>query len=264
MTTCICNRWVKNMDLGIKNKVAIVTGSAGAGLGRADAQALADAGAKVALVDIQNPSETADIINQSGGEARGYVCDISKMDQVTATVEKITQELGPVTILVNNASILSTVGFFADIPPEKFNRDIEVNTIGTSNITRAVWPHMLKAKWGRVVMMSSIAGTRGGAGQTSYSLTKASVIGLGMSLALEGARFGITVNIIAPGVIQSAAAMHGIRDDMLDRMKKATAMKRFGEVQEIADTVAFLASQKSSYITGQVIHVDGGLGLFVF
>jgi 3-oxoacyl-[acyl-carrier protein] reductase len=252
------------MDYGLKQRVAIVTGSASDGLGRVDAMVLASYGAKVAVVDVAPTDETVKMITDLGGSAKGYQCDISKVDQVNQTVEKINSELGPVSILVNNASILTTVGTFAEIPIEKWNRDVEVNTIGTTNITRAVWPQMIANKWGRIVMMSSIAGTRGGLGQTSYSTTKASVIGLGRALALEGARFNITVNIIAPGIIKSKMAMEGLRADMLERMKKATAMRRFGEPQEIADTVAFLCSEKSSYITGQVIHVDGGLGLFVF
>lgn len=252
------------MDYGIKNRVAMVTGAAGNGLGRADALALSACGVNVAVVDIRPCDETVKLLTQKGGRAAGYECDISNMDQVQKVVERIAADLGPVTILVNNASILSTVGFFADIPVEKWNRDIEVNTIGTANVSRAVWPMMQKEKWGRIVMMASIAGTMGGAGQTSYAATKASVIGLGKSLALEGARFGINVNIIAPGVIQSEFAVTGIRPDMLERMKNRTALRRLGEVREIADTVAFLCSEKSSYITGQVLAVDGGMGLFVF
>lgn len=251
------------MDYGIKEKVALVTGAAGEGLGRADAIALAKCGAKIAALDIASCDETVKIITSEGGTAKGYKCDISKVDQVNDTIKKINSELGPVVILVNNASILTTIGMFADIPPEKFNRDIEVNTIGTANVTRAVWPDMVKNKWGRIVMMSSIAGTNGGLGQTSYSTTKSSVIGLGKSLALEGARANITVNVIAPGVIKTAIIKF-MRPDMVERMQKSTAMRRLGEPREIADTIAFLCSEKASYITGQVIGVDGGMGLFVF
>ena len=251
------------IDYGIKDKVAIVTGAAGQGLGRADAVALAKSGAKVAVLDIADGSETVGLITAAGGTAKSYICDISKVDQIQSTIAQINQDLGQISILINNASILSTVGMFADIAPEKWNRDIEVNTIGTANITRAVWPQMIKQNWGRVVMMSSIAGTHGGLGQTSYSATKASVVGLGKSLALEGGRNNITVNIIAPGVIETAAAGF-IRDDMKERMKKATAIKRFGRVEEIGDTIAFLCSQQASYITGQVIGVDGGASLFIF
>lgn len=252
------------MDYGIQNKVALVTGAASDGLGRADALVLAQCGAKVAIVDILQALETVDLIQKQGSVANDYVCDISKPDQVETTVCQIQKDMGPVSILVNNASILTTVGMFGDIPIQKWNRDIEVNTIGTANITRAVWPQMMEQKWGRIVMMSSVAGTLGGLGQTSYATTKASVIGLAKSLALEGARFNITANVIAPGIIKSKMAMEGLRGDMLERMKKTTAMRRFGEPEEIANTVAFLCSEQAGYITGQVISVDGGLSLFVF
>lgn len=252
------------MDLGLKGKVAIVTGSAGEGLGRAQAIALANEGAKIAIVDIQPTDQTVSLIESKGGIAKGYTCDISKIEQVNGVVQKIISDLGPIGILVNNASILTTVGMFTDIPVERWNRDVEVNTIGTANMSRAVWPHLVAQKWGRIIMISSIAGTMGGLGQTSYSTTKASVIGLAKSLALEGARANITANVIAPGVIKSKLAMEGLRGDMLERMKQRTPMRRFGEVEEIANTTAFLCSEKASYITGQVLHVDGGMGLFVF
>lgn len=252
------------MELGIKDRVAIVTGAAGEGLGRADALALAEAGCKIAIVDVAPTEEAVAEVQAKGVLTKGYSCDISDMQACLQTVESIKKDLGAPTILVNNASILSTVGMFNQIEVEKWNRDVQVNTIGTANITRAVWPHMLEANWGRIVMMSSIAGTMGGLGQTSYAATKASVVGLAKSLALEGARKNITANVIAPGVIKSKMAMTALRGDMLKRMEAATAMRRFGEVEEIADTIAFLCSQRASYITGQVLHVDGGLGLFVF
>ena len=251
------------MDYGISGKGALITGAAGGGLGRADALALAGCGVKIAVVDVAPPDETIELVEKQGGEAKGYVCDISKMDQVEKTVAAIAKDLGPVTILVNNASILTTVGPFMDIPVEQWNRDIQVNTMGTANVSRAVWKGMASANWGRIVMMSSIAGTNGGFGQTSYSTSKASLVGLGKSLALEGARHNITVNIIAPGVIETAIVKF-MRPDMLERMKKATPLRRFGRPEEIANTIAFLCSTQSSYITGQVLGVDGGMGLFVF
>jgi NAD(P)-dependent dehydrogenase (short-subunit alcohol dehydrogenase family) len=222
------------MDYGIKGKVALITGGAGGGLGRADALALAGEGVNIAVIDIQSCEDTVKLIEAKGVKAKGYPCDISNEAQVKEVVAQIEKDLGAVEILVNNASILTTVGMFAEIDPKKFNRDVEV------------------------------AGTRGGAGQASYSATKAAMIGFGKTLALEGGRFGITSNIIAPGVMKSEAAVTLIRPDMLERMEKKTALRRLGETEEIAGVVAFLSSRQAAYITGQVIEVDGGMGLFTF
>jgi 3-oxoacyl-[acyl-carrier protein] reductase len=252
------------MDYQIKGKVALVTGAAGNGLGRADALALAGEGVNVAVIDVQPSDETVKLIQAKGVKAKGYQCDISNEGQVKEIVAQVEKDLGIVEILVNNASILTTVGMFAEIDSKRFNRDIEVNLIGSINVTRAVWPKMIQNKWGRVICISSFAGTHGGAGQSSYATTKAGVIGFGKTLALEGARFNITSNIISPGVIGSEAAQTFIRGDMLDRMKQKIAMRRLGEMEELASTIAFLCSKQAGYITGQVIEVDGGLGLFTF
>lgn len=251
------------MKIELTGKVALVTGAAGNGLGRADALSLGKSGAKIAVLDVRPCDETLAALREAGVTAQGYVCDISDPAQTDASVKKIVADLGGIDILVNNASILTTVGMFADIPVDLWNRDVQVNLIGSANVTRSVWPHLIAKKWGRVVFMSSIAGARGGAGQTSYSATKAAVTGLAKSLALEGARFGITVNAVAPGVMETEAIAF-IRDDMKERMKKATALRRFGKPKEVADTIVWLCSEQASYVTGQVITVDGGAGLFLF
>lgn len=252
------------MKIDLSNQVAIITGAAGAGLGRAHAQMLGLAGCKIAIVDIADASETLSFLNNLGITAKAYKTDIASSDSVQNTIRQILADFGGVHILVNNASILNTIGLFADMPEDKFNRDVQVNLIGTANITRAVWPHLLAQKSGRVVFISSIAGLRGGGGQASYAATKASVIGLAKSLAIEGARSNITVNAVAPGVVETPTAMTMIRDDMKERMKKSVPMRRFATPEDIANTVCFLCSQQASYITGQVITVDGGSGLFVF
>ncbi len=252
------------MDFGIRGKMAIVSGTAGDGLGRAHAIALGREGVKVALFDIANSDETAAAVRAAGGEAKAFTCDISNREAVVQAVAAAELNLGPVSILINNAGILNTIGMFANIPPERFERDIAVNLVGTANLCRAVWPGMLKREWGRVVMISSFAGTHGGAGQSSYAATKAGLVGLAKTLALEGARANITVNVVAPGVIASRAVTETIRPDMLSRMEQKAALRRLGRPEEIGDVVAFLCSAQASYLTGQVVEVDGGAGLFTF
>ena len=252
------------MQINLSEKVALITGGACEGLGRADALALGACGCKIALFDIVDGSETVQILANHKIESKFYHCDISDINLVKKQVAQVIKDFGSIDILVNNASILNTVGFFNKIPPETWNRDIQVNLIGSANVTRAVWPQLLEKKWGRVIFMSSIAGTLGGAGQTSYAASKAAVIGLAKSLALEGARFNVTVNAIAPGVIETKATKEFIREDMMERMKNRAAMRRLGKPEEIANTITFLCSDEACFITGQVISVDGGSTLFTF
>lgn len=252
------------MDFGIREKIAVITGASGDGLGRAHALALAGEGCRIALVDLVSCDESVAKIREIGGEAVGFQADISNETDVTRVIAEVVAAYGSVDILVNNAAILSTIGMFQDISPERWERDVKVNLLGTTAMCRAVWPMMLKNKWGRIVMISSFAGTHGGAGQTSYSATKAAVIGLGKSLALEGARANITVNIVAPGVIGSETLKTMTRSDMQERMIKKAALRRLGRPEEIGNVVAFLCSEQASYLTGQVVEVDGGAGLFTF
>ena len=252
------------MKIDLSGKIAVITGAATEGIGRADALALGKSGCKIACVDLYDCEDTLNVLKQNNIEARGYQCDIAKIGEVQKTIDAIKNDFGTVDILINNAGIVTTVGFFTKIDPETWNRDIEVNLIGSANVTRAVWPIFLEKKSGRVIFMSSIAGTMGGSGQTSYAATKAGLIGLTKALAIEGGRFGVTVNAVAPGVVGTPAAKMFIRPDMLDRMIKRSALQRPCEPEEIADTITFLCSPQAAYITGQVITVDGGTGLFTF
>lgn len=252
------------MNINLSGKVAIITGTATEGIGRADAIELGKSGCKVACIDLYDCEDTLKVLKENGIEAKGYQCDISKMDEVQKTVEQIKTDFGTIDILINNASILTTVGFFTKIDPETWNRDVEVNLIGSANVTRAVWPTLLEKKWGRVIFMSSIAGTMGGSGQSSYAATKAALTGLAKALAIEGGKFGVTVNAVAPGVVGTPAAQMFIRPDMLERMVKRSALNRMCKPEEIASTITFLCSNQAEYITGQVITVDGGTGLFTF
>ncbi|MBI2153965.1 MAG: 3-oxoacyl-ACP reductase FabG [Candidatus Rokubacteria bacterium] len=249
------------MDLGIKGKVALVTGGA-RNLGRADAVVLAQEGCAVAVLDLNGEGalETAKEIADKGGTATGYACDISDRSQVASTIAQVEKDLGPVDVLVNNASIVFTVAQLKDMKDEDWDLNMNVNLTGTYNVTKAVFPGMRERKWGRVICMASIAGLLGGFGQTAYSTTKMGVVGFARSVALEGARYNVTSNVIAPGIIAPMAKL----SPMYDRIVKRVAMQREGEPEDIAHAIAFLCSERARYITGAVLTVTGGLDLFTF
>ena len=275
------------IEIDLSGRVALVTGGS-RGLGRADALTLARAGADVAIADILVESElseetdewgslatvaraqglvhtesTAEEIRGMGRRSLALKCDVTDREQVAAAVERTVEELGSVDILVNNAATLDHVGQFSDQRPELWERDLRVNLSGSFNCAQAVWPHMKERGWGRIVNMASVAGTLGGFGQASYSTTKAGVLGLTRTLAMEGARSGITCNAIVPGVI-GTEAFHMANPVMNERIVARTALKRPGEPQDIANAIAFLCSDLAAYITGVGLYVSGGVELFVF
>jgi len=275
------------LEIDLLGRVALVTGGS-RGLGRADALTLARAGADVVIADIQLESDTgdeaerygalaqvaraqglvyteatADEIRSLGRSALALKCDVTDRDQVDATVARAVEELGSVDILVNNAGTLDHVGQLGDQSAELWERDLRVNLTGAFNCAQAVWPHMRERGWGRIVNMASVAGSLGGFGQASYSTTKAGLLGLTKTLALEGARHGITCNAIVPGIIGTEAFGFG-NPELNERMIKRTAMRRPGEPQDVAHAIAFLCSDLASYITGVGLNVSGGIELFTF
>ena len=275
------------LEIDLSGRVAFITGGS-RGLGRADALTLARAGADVVVADLLVESElseetdrygalatvarqqglvrteaTADEIRALGRRALAVRCDVTDRAQVDATVARAVDELGSVDILVSNAGTLDHVAQFHDQSPELWERDLHVNLTGAFNCAQAVWPHMKERGWGRIVHMASVAGTLGGFGQASYSATKAGLIGLTKTLAMEGGRHGITCNAIVPGVIGSEA-FHMANETMNERIVRRTALRRHGEPDEIANVIAFLCSDLASYITGAEITVSGGVELFVF
>jgi 3-oxoacyl-[acyl-carrier protein] reductase len=275
------------IEIDLSGRVALVTGGS-RGLGRADALTLARAGADVAIVDILVESDvseetdrwgslatvartqgivytesTADEIRAMGRRALALKCDVTDREQVAESVARTVEEFGSVDILINNAATLDHVGQFHDQSPELWERDLRVNLSGSFNCAQAVWPHMQERGWGRIVNMASVAGTLGGFGQASYSTTKAGVLGLTRTLAMEGGRHGITANAIVPGVIGSEA-FHMANPAMNERIVARTVFKRHGEPQDVANAIAFLCSDLASYITGVGLYVSGGIELFVF
>jgi 3-oxoacyl-[acyl-carrier protein] reductase len=276
------------LEIDLGGRVALVTGGS-RGLGRADALTLARAGADVAIADIQLESdESADEVDRYGAlaqaaRAQGIVyteatareiqglgrralalkCDVTDRDGVHAAVARVVEELGSVDILVNNAGTLDHAAQFHQQRPELWQRDLDVNLTGAFNCAQAVWPHMQERGWGRIVNMASVAGTLGGFGQASYSTTKAGLLGLTRTLAMEGARHGITCNAIVPGVI-GTEAFNFANPEMNQRIVNRTAFKRPGDPQDVANAIAFLCSDLAAYITGVELNVSGGVELFVF
>ena len=276
-----------SLEIDLSGRVALVTGGS-RGLGREDALVLARAGADVAIADIQVESDmsehaaaygplaqvaraqglvyseqTAQEIQELGRSSLAIKCDVTDREQVAAAVAQVVTELGSIDILVNNAATLDHVGQLADQNPDLWERDLRVNLTGAFNCSQAVWPHMVEREWGRIVNMASVAGTLGGFAQASYSTTKAGLIGLTKTLALEGARHGITANAIVPGVIATEAFNFG-NPAMNERMVKRTAMRRPGEPSDIAHAIAFLCSDLAGYITGVELNISGGIELFTF
>jgi 3-oxoacyl-[acyl-carrier protein] reductase len=206
---------------------------------------------------------TAQEICDLGKRAAAIKCDVTDREQVDEAVARTVEEFGSVDILVNNAGTLDHLGQLADQQPALWERDLRVNLTGAFNCAQAVWPHMRERGWGRIVNMASVAGTLGGFGQASYSTTKAGLLGLTRTLALEGARHGITCNAIVPGIIGTEAFNFG-NPDMNERMVRRTAMRRAGEPQDVANAIAFLCSDLAEYITGVALNVSGGIELFTF
>lgn len=273
----------------LKGKVAVVTG-ASRGLGRADALALAEAGADVVITDILIESDeesgkeaqkygplsqvmqstkivyaekTAQEIQNMGRRSFAIKMDVTDPDQIKDVFSRVKDEFGQIDILVNNAGTLDNVSQIEKQNDDFWERDLHVNLTGAYNCTKAVWPYMKEQEWGRVINMSSVAGTLGGFGQASYSVTKGGLLSFSKSMAMEGARYGINVNAVVPGVI-GTEAFKMANPKMNERMINRTAFKRPGEPEDIANAITFLCSDKAKYITGIGLNVSGGIELFTF
>ena len=246
-----------------QQRVAIVTGAA-RGIGAAVAQRLAQDGNAVAVVDLDEGAcdATVKAITEAGGKAIGVGADVSKSDQVAAAVERVAAELGAPTILVNNAGVLRDNLLFK-MSESDWDTVMNVHLKGAFLCSKAAQQHMVAAKYGRIVNMSSTSAL-GNRGQANYATAKAGLQGFTKTLAIELGPFGVTVNAIAPGFIETAMTKATAErigttiEDMRAAVAERVPVRRGGLPEDIANAVAFFAAEESGYITGQVLYVDGG------
>ncbi len=235
---------------------ALVTGGSG-DLGSAIATQLAADGYEVwihANSQLQKAELLVESINQQGGTAHAICCDLTDIAAVEQAIEKVL-ETGPIQVLVNNAGIHDDA-VMAGMTHEQWQKVIAVTLDGFFNITQPLLLPMIRTRWGRVINIASVAGIMGNRGQANYAAAKAGLIGASKSLALELASRKITVNVVAPGVIEGEMANSSFPPE---RLKQVVPMQRAGKPQEVADLVSFLASDKASYLTGQVLSINGGM-----
>tara|TARA_B100000809_G_scaffold265350_1_gene323911 strand:+ start:27511 stop:28257 length:747 start_codon:yes stop_codon:yes gene_type:complete len=245
----------------LKGKTALVTGAA-KGIGKAAALRLAEMGANIAVnynSSQKEADDTANHLKDFGVESISYQADVGNLGQVTKMVEDITDQLGQIDILVNNAGIIDD-GLLLRMSDEAWSRVINTNLNGTFYCSRAVLRTMVRSRWGRIINIGSVVGLRGNIGQTNYTASKAAINGFTFALAKEVATRNITVNTVTPGYIHTDTVAV-LSDKQKDTIMTWIPMAHFGEVDDIAHMIAYLASEKAKYITGQIISVDGGMAI---
>jgi len=242
-------------------RVALVTG-ASRGIGSASSVALAAQGHRVAVgwrSDADGAKATVAAIEAAGGEAVATQLDVTDSASVDTAVGQVEEAFGPVEILVSNAG-LADDGLFARMAEERWRRVINANLDGAFLVTKRVVPTMMRARWGRIITVSSVTAYIGAAGQANYAASKAGLIGLTRALARELAPRSITANVVAPGPIATDMTA-GLTDEQRDRMTTAVPLQRMGTPEEVAAVISFLASEPAAFVTGAVVPVDGGLGM---
>ena len=244
--------------MSLQGKVAIVTGAA-QGIGRAIAEALAHAGADIAVADL-DPGRSADTVaavEKIGRKALNIKVNVADANDTKAMAEHVMKTWGKIDILVNNAGITRDA-LLLRMKEEDWNLVLQVNLNGTFNCTKAVLQPMTKQRYGRIVNIASIVGAMGNVGQANYAASKAAVIGFTKTVAREYASRSVTVNAVAPGFIDTAMTQ-GLPTEVKEALQKQIPLGRLGTPADIAAAVQFLVSDEAAYVTGQVLHVNGGM-----
>ena len=247
--------------MSFENKTAVVTG-ASRGIGLAVAKKLASQGANIAILYVGKEEEGENAkkeIEALGVKVGLYFCDVSNFEESKAVVEKIIEEFGGIDILVNNAGIVRDK-LMLKMDEADFDAVINVNLKGTFNMMKHTYSHFMKKRAGRIVNVASVVGINGNAGQANYSASKAGVIGLTKSVAKELAVRGVTVNAVAPGYIITDMT-NALSDKVKDAIEASIPMRKRGLPEDVANAIAFLCSDEASYITGEVLRVDGGMAM---
>lgn len=254
--------------MSLEGKLALVTGATMPnGIGRATALALAKDGADVVVTgyrNMQGALAVADEIKSMGRKSMALRMDAGKYPDVQKCFAAIKTQLGSVDILVNNAAQMGRMVTIAKTQIKDWDNEVKLCLNSAFYCIKEAWEDMCAHQWGRIINLTSVAGVQGGFGQSSYSAAKAGLIGLAKSTALEGARFNITANCVLVGTANTEAYYEPIPEEVRQRLEKKIALKRPAAPSEIADAIAFVASDKAAYMTGAVVNMMGGLDLFVF
>ena len=241
----------------LEGQTALITG-AGRGIGKTIALNLAESGADIVLADMSpDVEEVRKEVESMGRKCLTFEANVTDFDAIDTMVKEIIEKLKGIHILVNNAGITQD-NLFMRMSPEQWSRVIDVNLNGVFNVTKAVIRHMVKQRSGKIINISSVVGFTGNPGQVNYSSTKSALVGFTKSLAREVGARGITVNAVAPGFIDTAMTQ-ALNESQQEVILKQIPLGRMGDAEDIANAVAFLASKEASYITGTVLHVNGGM-----